>query len=59
MSEREFPPSECPHCGGPIDFAERESDGEMVTLCKGDCGSWQFCPAETAPSRTKNQTEGN
>ncbi len=46
MSDTERPlitfgvPSECPACGGPIDFAERSKDGRTVVLCRGECGEW-------------------
>ena len=32
--------SECPNCGGPISYAEREDDGAVVSLCRGRCGKW-------------------
>lgn len=33
-------PSECPNCGGPIDFAKRSKDNQTAVLCRGECGEW-------------------
>jgi len=34
-------PSECPDCGGPVEFGTTE-DNESIILCEGDCGNWGY-----------------
>lgn len=34
-------PSECPNCGGAVDYGTTE-DNRSIVLCKGDCGNWGY-----------------
>lgn len=40
--------SECPQCGGPISYAEREADEAVVGLCRGQCGNWTILEEHSA-----------